>query len=102
MKNAGYSLSEDYSLKITSLFLSLEGEELLNTKHLLDSTGSAFNLLKLISILPTENREHILLHFSKQFLDLQEKKATVLSDIDDTLYCSGGDGIGGLDKRFQR
>lgn len=102
------------------------GQELLLLKNLLDSGGNHHNLLKLVfqDITYSKYRDNILRHIQENSAVgvhdripssvgsgvtplLVDKRVghgplKVLSDLDDTLVCSGGHFPAGVDKRFPR
>eukprot|EP00127_Corallochytrium_limacisporum_P003198 Clim_evm47s147 gene=Clim_evmTU47s147 len=125
---------------VASALLSLQGNDLVLFKALIDSTGDYYTMHKLLYIdLPEgPTRKKILQHFKVEavrhrhknnhhrtsgnqklmrgvtgmldtihFNHINVRKATtnftkILSDIDDTLYSSGGDGWAGIDNMFPR
>jgi hypothetical protein len=97
---------------ICNILLSTEGSELTNLKTLCDAKGKATNLHKLLfSDIKSNNiRNKILQHFQAQATALlaqtahnkQEIRRKILSDVDDTLFSSGGRFPAGLDTKYSR
>lgn len=95
---------------VRDLLLATRGESLLQLKCLTDTKGGANNLHKLIfkDVRSPEIRDEILRHFAQQAQDLQLMTGRptalrkVLSDVDDTLYSSGGRFPAGIDTSFPR
>lgn len=97
----------DAAEKIKSLICSCEGNELTELKNMLDSTGDYCNVFKLlyVDIHKCNIQEDILKHLASQARILrgpenQRIGVKVLSDIDDTLVCSGGKFPAGCDRRL--
>lgn len=87
------------------------GEDLTVLKNLLDSSGDYNNLMKLVyvDIKDESDRNHILRHICNQAREIVEldkledrKRVKILSDIDDTLYSSGGSFPAGADDRLPK
>lgn len=92
---------------VRRLILSCDAAELKELKSALDSTGDYFNLHKLIySDLREPVRSELISYLQKQALELRNAGAAVgvkiLSDIDDTVLCSGGTFPAGCDKRLPK
>ncbi|CAK8988439.1 unnamed protein product [Durusdinium trenchii] len=95
------------SQAVRRLVLSCRGAELTVLKSALDSTGDYFNLHKLIyRDLREPVRSELLAHLQKEAVDLRIDGHSVglkiLSDIDDTVACSGGSFPAGRDKRLPK
>lgn len=80
---------------VRRLILSCDAAELKELKSALDSTGDYFNLHKLIySDLREPVRSELISYLQKKALELrnagQAVGVKILSDIDDTVLCSGG------------
>eukprot|EP00929_Paragymnodinium_shiwhaense_P065384 TRINITY_DN32784_c0_g1_i1.p1 TRINITY_DN32784_c0_g1~~TRINITY_DN32784_c0_g1_i1.p1 ORF type:complete len:775 (+),score=184.35 TRINITY_DN32784_c0_g1_i1:122-2446(+) len=91
------------------IFLSCFGPELTELKNLIDSGGDYHNLYKLIyhDINDRSIRQQVLEHLRVQSAELRRELGgrvglKVLSDIDDTVLCSGGQFPKGVDARFPR
>jgi len=92
---------------VRRLILSCDAAELKELKSALDSTGDYFNLHKLIySDLREPVRSELISYLQKKALELrnagQAVGVKILSDIDDTVLCSGGSFPAGCDKRLER
>eukprot|EP00434_Breviolum_minutum_P017569 symbB.v1.2.015505.t1/scaffold1160.1/size134679/14 len=92
---------------VRRLILSCNAAELKELKSALDSTGDYFNLHKLIySDLREPVRSELLAHLQERSLELradgQAVGVKILSDIDDTVLCSGGVFPAGCDKRLPK
>lgn len=92
---------------VRRLILSCDAAELKELKSALDSTGDYFNLHKLIySDLREPVRSELILYLQKKALELrnagQAVGVKILSDIDDTVLCSGGIFPAGCDKRLPK
>lgn len=86
---------------VRNIFLKSHGENLSLLKTLMDSKGDYYCMNKLIfeDIRSKSVRDDILAHFDAQPRSSARK---VLSDVDDTLICSGGVWPAGVDRRFMR
>ena len=98
---SNFLMFEEYADMFVNVLSSMKGEELWESKLFIDSGATIMNVHKMVNLLPSEQKKKVIEHFSTQH-QKGAKGMTVLSDIDDTLYCSGGDGIAGLDKRLQK
>lgn len=98
---------------VSHLLLSCQGFALTELKSIIDSTGSYNNLFKLvyIDIKSKQVREEIISHLTEQAIEVRAAaKSTcrravgikVLSDIDDTVFCSGGSFPAGCDDRIPK
>lgn len=92
---------------VRRLILSCDAAELKELKSALDSTGDYFNLHKLIySDLREPVRSELISYLQKKALELrnagQAVGVKILSDIDDTVLCSGGSFPAGCDKRLPK
>lgn len=92
---------------VRRLILSCDAAELKELKSALDSTGDYFNLHKLIYRDVREPvRSELLAHLQERSLELradgQAVGVKILSDIDDTVLCSGGVFPAGCDKRLPK
>lgn len=95
---------------LVAAFCSASGDELLEIKSILDSSGDYFNLAKLVfdSLTDDAARAELLQHLASEAAALVRAGdgalvgTKVLSDVDDTLTCSGGDGVAGIDARFPK
>jgi len=111
--------SERIQRWVTDLIVECECEELLLLKNLLDSRGNYHNLYKLVyhDVADPELQREILEHIRASCEQrsggpggpgqqlLQARKSgplKILSDIDDTLVCSGGSWPSGTDSRFPK
>lgn len=89
------------------VLLSCHAEELTALKNMVDGSGSHHNLYKLVynDITDARLRRRILRHFAWEAHEVRKalghrKGVKVLSDVDDTLYSSGGKFPAGCDRRF--
>jgi len=97
---------------VRTLFCSTSGDELTVLKMHLDGTTDYHNLYKLVytDVTDADLRKEIVDHIRGEGMKVaklnQEKKTAppvkVLSDVDDTLWCSGGRWPAGIDKSFPR
>mmetsp|Transcript_50146 Transcript_50146/g.144500 ORF Transcript_50146/g.144500 Transcript_50146/m.144500 type:complete len:780 (-) Transcript_50146:9-2348(-) len=92
---------------VAALLKCTSAEELTTLKNLLDEGGDFYNLHKLVfSDLVEDLREDVLRHIEIEGATVRANSAVllrkVLSDIDDTLFCSGGHFPAGVDKRFPK
>eukprot|EP00931_Biecheleriopsis_adriatica_P105549 TRINITY_DN80115_c0_g1_i1.p1 TRINITY_DN80115_c0_g1~~TRINITY_DN80115_c0_g1_i1.p1 ORF type:complete len:684 (+),score=109.44 TRINITY_DN80115_c0_g1_i1:80-2131(+) len=96
---------------ICKFFLSCDGEDLLLLKHLMDGSGNYQNLHKLIYVDLARNaavQASILQHLSSCAKAARHAKGgkgigqKIVSDIDDTLYSSGGEWPAGCDKQYPK
>lgn len=94
---------------IKDLILSITGPELMVLKNILDGCGDYHSMRKLIydDITIKRIRQEIVEHFgrghgSSVFQEGHSWMRKVLSDIDDTLYSSGGHAPAGVDKRYPK
>jgi hypothetical protein len=97
---------------IRTLFCSTSGDELTVLKMHLDGTTDYHNLYKLVytDVTDEDLRKEILDHIREQGNKVakmnQEKNqhspVKILSDVDDTLWCSGGRWPAGVDKAYPR
>lgn len=107
LQKRGVRHSITYQTMIKDLVLSCNGKDLTTLKTLIDGSGSFHNLYKLIyeDVTKRAYREAILEHLraeAKATRDSLGRRAgiKVLSDVDDTLYSSGGHFPAGCDKRY--
>jgi len=94
-------------LAVVRLVLSAEGRHLTKLKNCLDMGGGVFNTLYIFGQLSLANRERLLMHISLEAAKVRvsvqgRERLKVLSDIDDTLYSSGGKFPAGCDHRWPR
>lgn len=84
-----------------NIMMKTHGKDLSRLKTLVDSKGDYHCMNKLINedIKSKDIRDAILAHFAAQESSGTRK---VLSDVDDTLTCSGGVYPAGIDRRFAR
>ncbi|CAK9021286.1 Uncharacterized protein SCF082_LOCUS15276 [Durusdinium trenchii] len=96
---------------IVSLFTGTKGTELTLLKNLTDSSGDFNNLFKLVftDISSKGLQRKILEHIEREGQAAKEVNddrgyfpIKICSDVDDTLYASGGNFPAGADKRFPR
>lgn len=102
-----FFISRTQQEMVVEMFLQTTSRELSTLKSLLDEGGDFYNLHKLVfSDLPSDLNEMALTHIEtegkKVRLHCSDRLVKVLSDIDDTLYCSGGMFPAGADKRFAK
>jgi len=115
MQKRGIRLWKEQQSVVVELLLSCQGEELTLLKNLIDSGGDYYNLYKLVyeDITDRESTQAILRHLRAEALPLRRSKGArqgtsggvgikVLSDVDDTLYSSGGSFPAGCDKSFPK
>ena len=102
--------SKEMEWAVTVFCGSKDGETTL-LKNMLDSSGDFNNLYKLVynDIKIPDLRKKLLKHISKQgkivIADNKERghqPLKILSDVDDTVFCSGGSFPAGVDSRFPR
>lgn len=93
----------------TDLFMGAQGLELTLLKDMLDSTGDFNNLYKLIfsDIVDHKLQKKVLKYIRAEGANVREDNRglaaiKLLSDVDDTLYCSGGSFPAGSDTRYPR
>ena len=91
------------------LLVSCHGEELTKLKNMTDLGGDYLNLYKLIYSDITSHliREKVLKHFSVEAKKMTTERGgsyglKILSDVDDTLYSSGGKFPAGMDKEYPK
>jgi Phosphatidate phosphatase APP1, catalytic domain len=92
------------SSMLAKLICSVHGASMRDLKMLLDHRGTYHNLVKLIyeDIAEESDREQILDHIKLQARLYSDNRCVkLLSDIDDTLFSSGGP-PGGVDKAFPK
>ncbi|CAK9008326.1 unnamed protein product, partial [Durusdinium trenchii] len=94
---------------VADLILSCRDEELTDLKSILDSTGDYNCLFKLIynDLRSSAVRQKVLYHIAKEahaarMINSGAVGIKVLSDIDDTLLCSGGHFPAGCDDRIPK
>jgi hypothetical protein len=91
---------------VCNIFLNTFGEDLTQLKCLCDMKGEAKNLHKLLflDVRSAEIRHKVLLHIAQQSTTLPRllPLRKVLSDVDDTLYASGGKFPAGVDTSYPR
>merc|ERR1719215_2517391 len=93
---------------VVELFRQTHGEDLTTLKGLLDEGGDFYNLHKLIfQDLDRDLSELAKVHIVEEASELtrgggEVPPMKVLSDVDDTLYCSAGHFPAGVDKRFPK
>lgn len=99
----------DSQLAVRDLLVSCFGEDLMYLKNLIDGSGVYHNLYKLLyrDLTDCRLRSEILGHIKRESdsyrFDLGHAAGIkILSDMDDTLCCSGGKFPAGRDKRFPR
>ena len=110
LQKRGLRYSRTAAHQIEHLFLSCKGRELTDLKNMTDMGGDYQNLFKLIysDITDTTTRFKILAHFKTEAFLLKESNGgkdsglKILSDIDDTLYSSGGKFPAGCDKEYPK
>jgi len=109
LQNIGLCGSRRRQEAVKQILLSTVGQELTELKKLLDGTGNYHNLYKLVyhDISYEVVRSEILTHIQKQSKVVRQRPGhiagiKVCSDIDDTLYSSGGHFPAGCDKRFPK
>ncbi|CAJ1354887.1 unnamed protein product [Effrenium voratum] len=100
-------LTKHLASAVRLLMLSCKGSELTAVKSALDSTGDYYNLYKLIYVdLREPIRSELISHLEAEAKALRSSDGPVgvkvLSDIDDTLQCSGGHFPAGCDKRLPK
>lgn len=109
LQKKGLKFSTKTQLAVKNLFLSCMGRDLTILKNLLDGSGTYQNLFKMIyTDLKSETiRSELLRHIEVQSEAVRgelghAEGVKILSDIDDTLYSSGGSFPKGADKRFPK
>ena len=118
IQKRGVNRNAAAELLIKRLFLESKGEMLVQLKNMTDLGGDYQNLYKLIysDISSEHTRNDILEHFKseagmmarsaneKHGIPLHEYKygVKILSDVDDTLYSSGGKFPAGIDKEYPK
>jgi len=100
-------LLEDEREAVRALIVSCSGRDLTILKTLVDGGGDYFNLYKLVysDIRPGVLRDEIVDHMQAQSWAVRRDNGgsvgiKVLSDVDDTLYSSGGKFPAGCDKLY--
>lgn len=98
-----------FAAEAASILLSCRGRELTLVKNSIDEGGDYHNLYKFmyIDIKDKQLRRQILDHFRVEALAQRRQLekgvgVKILSDIDDTLYSSGGHWPAGCDQRYPR
>jgi len=96
-------------MAIMRLITSTAGTDLIKLKNLIDGRGGYHNLYKLVyqDIVNRAVREKVLRHLQSQADAVQRSPSfrrgiKILSDMDDTLFCSGGHFPAGCDRRFPK
>jgi len=110
LQKRGLRYNQNAANAVEDLFLSCKLRELTDLKNMTDMGGDYQNLFKLIysDITNTVTRDKILSHFKTEAFFMIEKNGgteiglKVLSDIDDTLYSSGGKFPAGCDKEYPK
>lgn len=109
MQQRGLRRHKDSQKAVWRIIFSSKGRELTTLKNLIDSSGGYQNLYKLVHADTTGGRlrESILAHFAAQAKTVRNEiggayGVKILSDVDDTLYSSGGKFPTGCDTRFPR
>jgi len=109
MQQRGLRRHKDSQKAVWRIIFSSKGRELTTLKNLIDSSGGYQNLYKLVHADTTGGRlrESILAHFAAQAKTVRNEiggayGVKILSDVDDTLYSSGGKFPAGCDTRFPR
>ncbi|GMI17055.1 hypothetical protein TrLO_g9630 [Triparma laevis f. longispina] len=109
LQKRGLRYSEVAEHAMERLLLSCHGEELTQLKNMTDLGGDYQNLYKLIysDFTTASIRDNVLEHFEKEAKAIREAKGShygikVLSDVDDTLYSSGGKFPAGIDKEYPK
>jgi len=90
---------------VVELFVSARGRQLTRLKNCLDMDGSVHNLVSVVAQLSASNRQKVLNHIETEASKFAEEghwHVKVLSDIDDTLYSSGGHFPAGCDRRWKK
>eukprot|EP00494_Astrolonche_serrata_P033213 UN33482 len=93
---------------VKSVFLNTFGDNLTKLKTLIDSKESYDDCNKLFFVdLTEEQRADIFEHFETEAENMIKEnkhkiRRKILSDIDDTLYSSGGSYAAGVDKRYPK
>lgn len=105
----GVSFCVDSQIALMRLLRSVKGIELTALKNLIDGSGNYHNLYKLVYFDLTSDylRESLLEHLHNEGMALRASLSgsagiKILSDIDDTLYSSGGTFPAGCDRRFPK
>merc|ERR1712232_1092419 len=101
-----YSLRSQYIVK--TIVCSCTGEDVTTLKNLIDGSGGYQNLHKLVysCVRDDDIRDEIISHFSAQAHEVRFQNEgpigiKLLSDIDDTILCSGGQPAG-CDKQYPK
>jgi len=110
LQKRGLRYSQNAANAIEGLFLSCKGKEVTDLKNMTDMGGDYQNLFKLIysDITNKNTRFNILTHFQTEAFLMKEDNngkeigLKILSDIDDTLYSSGGKFPAGCDKEYPK
>jgi len=116
LQKRGIRLWRENQNTVTRFILTCQGKELTLLKNIIDTGGDYFNMYKLVyeDITRKEQRQLIKTHLRDQALLLRKAAGgahpgtcggigiKILSDIDDTLYSSGGSFPAGCDKSFPK
>jgi len=105
----GIRFSKRSQQAVCRIVFSCKGEELTTLKNLIDGSGGYLNLYKMVyeGITSPSLQKLILKHFETQAKSIRTELGRargikLLSDVDDTLYASGGKFPAGCDTRFPR
>jgi hypothetical protein len=101
LQKLGLHCYNDRQALVVKLFSSSSGVNLHDLKVVVDDGGDEHTLYKLLyTDLSAENRDKVLRYFEDNAKeDLRaggSYRTKVLSDVDDTMYCSGGKRFGGI------
>jgi len=117
LQKRGIRLWKEHQQTVADLLLSCTGADLTLLKNLIDTGGDYFNLYKLVYEDMTERkpRQAVQVHLREQSLLVRAANfgaapqgtrggigIKILSDVDDTLYSSGGSFPAGCDKTFPK
>lgn len=115
LQKRGIRLWKEHQQTVADFMLSCRGLDLTLLKNLIDTGGDYYNLYKLVyeDITERKPRQAIQLHLREQGLAVRSAAAPrqgtrggigvkILSDVDDTLYSSGGHFPAGCDKNFPK
>jgi len=98
-----------FAAEVVSIFLPCRGSDLTKVKDSIAEGGDYHNLRKFMyrDITDKQLRHQLLDHFRSEALAQRRQldkgvHAKILSDIDDTLYSSGGHWTAGCDQRYPR